>query len=179
MQRDNTAGVIAGRDANIHIQEAPRRSPLAALVERYRAEAERDKNLREFIENIQLFLDPATEELVDLERKLELGQRSAEYRTALRMKESFYKKLLTHQLSPAAQEIFAHLLGFIHNRFQAVVVPLIAAGTAREEVDAVLASQVLEPTHELLVDNALSIHFQDLRGMLYYLTGSCHIKWHR
>ncbi|MHB0946973.1 MAG: ABC-three component system protein [Sedimentisphaerales bacterium] len=45
-------------------------------------------------------------------------------------------------------------------------------------MDAAEASLITQLTNEL-GDNADIISFNEIEGMLYYLTGKCHIKWHK
>lgn len=175
-QRGNRAGLVAGRDINVTVPNV--RTTLSTLVDKYREEASEDQTLTRFIDQLTVFLEPVEDEPAGLERKLELGGRGDQFRRASKMKEGFYKKLSANQLSPAAQEIFAHLLGFIYMRFCGHVKPLVAEGADRRTVDAAVYTQVVEVAHAMLDDNVLSIHAPDIEGMLYYLAANCHVGWH-
>ena len=96
---------------------------------------------------------------------------------AMRFKELFHKMLSANQFFRSAQEIFAHLLGEMDQLYDCHVRPLIADGASNRDVDIAVQTLVLKPIQEMLDDNDLGIHMQELRGMLYYLTGNCHIRW--
>jgi hypothetical protein len=42
---------------------------------------------------------------------------------------------------------------------------------------ALVQSQIISPVSELLGENVLDIYPDELSGMLYFLTGNCHIRW--
>lgn len=179
-QEGNVAGEnISGRDTNItnyHYSSGPKR--LDALVHQFRVEVAADQQLREFIEDLAVYdvpVDPDTRP--DLAQKLASGGRGDQVAEAARLKELFWKRLTRNQFSRAAQEIYAYLLGLIHHRFEAYVRPLITAGQSRAEVDAAVARHVIEPVLQEIEDNPLYINVQQLRGMLFYLTGHCYVRW--
>ena len=41
-----------------------------------------------------------------------------------------------------------------------------------------MLDEVVHAIIESLEDNPLILNYQELKGMLYYLTGTCHINWH-
>ena len=174
-------GSQVGRDVNITHEREPstRRTTMHTLTQRFRNEVQGDKNFRKVIDSLQYFIDPSVrEESFDLEGKLSAAKRENDISEATALKELFSKKLARHQLSPAAQEIFAWILGHIQMSFRAHVRPLIALGETPEAVDKVVFEKVIRPAIEELEDNELILNYQELRGMLYYLTGNCHIEWH-
>jgi hypothetical protein len=51
-------------------------------------------------------------------------------------------------------------------------------------VDAVviqraLVDSVITPIEDVLGENPLLLDAVEVMGMIYYLTGNCHIRWHR
>ena len=170
------SGSQAGRDVNIHGPDP--RTTMRMLTQRFREELQ-DEAFREVIDSLQYYLDPsAPEGSFDLERKLSAAQREANLSEATALKELFAKKLARHQLSPVAQEIFAWVLGHMQILFQVHVRPMIATGETPDVIDKVVLERVIEPAVVALEDNVLILNYQELRGMLYYLTGNCHIEWH-
>ncbi len=152
---------------------------MRTLTERFRREKQEDKTLREAIDSLRYYLDPsAPEASFDLEGKLSVAKRESGLAEATALKELFAKKLARHQLSPVAQEIFAWALGRMQTLFQVHVRPMIASAEKPDVIDKAVLEQVIQPTIAELEDNVLILNYQELRGMLYYLTGNCHIDWH-
>lgn len=171
-------GNQAGRDVNITHGHEPR-TTMRTLTRRLREETQEDRLLSEVIDSLKYFLDPSVPEATfDLERKLSVAKREHDLSEATALKELFAKKLARHQLSPVAQEIFAWILGHIQMSFQAHVRPMIASGESPEMIEKAVVEKVIRPAIIELEDNELILNYQELRGMLYYLTGNCHIEWH-
>ena len=83
---------------------------------------------------------------------------------------------------PAAQEINLLLFADIKARFDRYIFPLIQAQKP--------VAEVMQQTHEVIVEHAMKLlndngeHDVDLcytsdhiYGMIYYLTGLCHLNW--
>jgi len=111
------------------------------------------------------------------ETKLSAAERHDQIEFAKRLKESFFKKLTRHQTSPTAQEIYAYLLGDMLVKFNNCVWPLILDEADRSKIDKTLQDEVIAPTTQALEENVLELYPQDVAGMVYFLTGNCHIKW--
>lgn len=101
---------------------------------------------------------------------------------AMRKKEKYAKKAAKFECYPSAQEINLLLFADINSRFERYIFPLIKAET---DMDL-----VMQRIHEMIVDYEMNFINEngaddaDLRytsdhiyGMLYYLTGMCHINW--
>lgn len=179
VQVGNTvSGHQAGRDINIY--EAPRRiSSMQTLIAQYREELSKDEAFRQTIDELQHFLlsNDALSGVQGLESKLVKGGRENEVVEATRKKELFAKKLEKHRLSQAAQQIFAYLLARVLQLFRSEIRPLIHDNVSPVHVDSALVKKVYEPLLSELEDNVLFINPVELEGMLYYLTGNCHLRW--
>ena len=172
------AGHQAGRDIVVTHEHEPH-TTMRTLTMRFRKELQEDKTFRKVIDSLQYFLSPSVrDDSFDLEGKLSAAKRENDLSEATALKELFAKKLARHQLSPVAQEIFAWTLGHLQISFQAHVRPRITLGETPEVIDRVVLEKVIRPTIKELEDNELILNYQELRGMLYYLTGNCHIEWH-
>lgn len=171
-------GHQAGRDVKITQRQDPR-TTMRTLTQRFREEKKEDKTFRRVIDSLQYYLESSPPEATrDLEQKLTVAQRENHLSEATALKELFAKKLARNQLSLVAQEIFAWALGHMQVAFQVHVRPLIAVDEAPEVIDRAVLEKVIQPTITELEDNVLILNYQELRGMLYYLTGNCHIEWH-
>ncbi len=154
-------------------------TPMSRLIAKYRAEKEQNRSIRETIEVLQRYRSPPDGEVVGLAEKLRQGEREELLHFAMVAKDRFEKCLLRHEFSPAAQEIYAFLLAKVWQLFSQIVYPAICRGAAAQEIDHLLAHEVYAKVEELLEDNPLAIQCDEVMGMLYWLTGNCHLKWKR
>lgn len=181
-QTDNeVGGDMAGRDINKTVNVLPPRNPsrLKALQIQFEEDCKNKPELKQFIEAIQHFLATVDDtEIIGLSEKLTKGGRLDEVKVAESCKESFYKLLTKNQFSPAAQQIYTILLGGIYNSFMAYVAPLIEKKEEKATINSTLYEKVLLPLQEQINDEGLHVNPHELRGMLYFLTGNCHIRWH-
>lgn len=92
-------------------------------------------------------------------------------------KEKAAKLIMKWQTSPVAQDIITHILAKLHTEFMLNVRPAIQANKSREDVDEIVSSRVIQPTHLMLGDNDLGLTYLDLMGFLFFLGGNCHIRW--
>ena len=182
VQKNNTVDgdQVAGDkyEHNVHVHDS---SPglLKTLQKQFEEDCKSQPDLKEFIEIIQHYLDRIDDtEVEGLESKLQKAHRNDELKEAEKCKEKFVKLLTRNQFSEAAQKMYTHLLGRVHENFKGHVRPLIQEGASRKDIDKALLKEVIEPLLKLIDDNLLHIHPPELRGMLYFLTGNCHIQWH-
>ena len=101
---------------------------------------------------------------------------------ATRLKELYRKRAQMYRHYPSAQQINLELLSSIKNSFYTYIFPLIEEGTPLRIVLEQLREKIVLPTKELLNKNGM--HDDKLRynedhiyGMIYYLTGMCHLNW--
>jgi hypothetical protein len=181
VQDGNTVhGDLAGRDINKpvtvnigHISALRRRSQ--ELKELY----VHDQNYRGFIEKLQKFLTTAesSKQPRNLEEKLTAGNRADLVNEGKRLKERFYKKINKHQFSEQAQELFAHILAQINTFFNSKIRPLIIENQQPSVIDALIYDDLVKVIYDDVGDGPLDIDTEDIKGMLYYLTGTCHLEW--
>ncbi len=178
-QKENiVGGHQAGRDVNIHSHAPAAETFMVRLHRKFEDERARGVTFTSTIDALNYYQDSIDQEPIGLEKKLELGTRQLDVTEALRAKELFAKCMARHSLSESAQEVIAYCLGQIQQLFGAHVTPLINKGSQHHEVDAALIDQVIQPVLKDLEGNFLSIMPQELRGMVYYLTGNCFLNWH-
>lgn len=175
-------GDVVGRDkteiTNINQFGTPAPSShLAQLLDRYRDELKCDKRTIEKLWELQRFGEPKENPLIPLETKLKEGNREDMIEFALETKESFAKQLARHTHFESAQKIHLHLLSRIWSVFQTRILPQIRAGQPRLVVERLIQSEIIDPTLADLRDNPFHYSDPEVQGMLYYLTGNCHIRW--
>jgi hypothetical protein len=145
------------------------------LVEKYVQDAE----FKGFIEKLQKYLTPAEgqKKVRNLEEKLQAGNRGDLVEEALKLKEDFSKKIHKNQFSEQAQELFAHILAQINSYFNSKIRPLILKDTPSIEIDKLIYEELVMKIYDDVGTCKLDIDTQDIKGMLYYLTGNCHLEW--
>lgn len=186
-QKNNIAKNISARDTidksthigQLNVSKELKKGELRNLIDKYQYEVENNYEFREIICSLQHFMDSIdTNEVIGLKDKMNKAKRSDQIQNAELLKELFTKQLKSKILSKSAQKIFAYLLGKIHVLFDTYVQPLIIEGKDRKEIDKVVLDKVLTPVFEELGQHDFGIYYQEIRGMLYFLTGNCHIRWH-
>jgi hypothetical protein len=66
--------------------------------------------------------------------------------------------------------------------FEVHIEPLIISGEAKEDIIKEIAIKVVSPVLDIIntegeKDEYLNYNVEDIWGMIYYLTGRCHINW--
>lgn len=150
-------------------------SPMARLIARYNAET--DQEVKQMVQRLKQWHDRPAGDVIGLEEKLQRGKRPDMLDFAVLAKERFARALARHEYSPAAQEIYAYLLAQVWTIFSQLVFTQIARGAAPETVNLILINDVYPRIEKLLEDNPLGIDAAEIQGMLFWLTGNCHIKW--
>jgi hypothetical protein len=172
-------GDFAGRD--IHKTTtvyAQARTPMAGLVEKFKAETTADQVLTSLIEKLEhYFSKETTTDVRGLEEKLTVAERSDLLAEAMQRKERAYKLIMRNQSSPTAQIIFAFILAEIVVSFEQAVRPLIQAKAPRTEIDKAILTEVINPAVAALEENPLQLNKLDIQGLLYFLGGNCHVRW--
>lgn len=170
-------GDVVGRD-KIKNVFSRQQTFMGALIDQFEKEQATDCSLEQIIEDLQHFTGEAVyTEVIGLEQKLSNGNRADTYQQCKWEKEIFYKKLLRYTPSFAAQKIMTYTLADIYTRFTNIIYPLIKDGKPRAEIDRAIQTEIVDHTITLLENNPLEFFPNDIRGMIYYLTGNCHIKW--
>ncbi len=118
-----------------------------------------------------------------LEAKLTDGGFSEErIEEANRLKELYRKRAQKYRNYLSAQQINLDLLSSIKNSFYTYIFPLIEQGAPLSTVMVQVREKIVIPTKELLNKNGMhddSLRYNEdhIYGMIYYLTGMCHLNW--
>ena len=92
------------------------------------------------------------------------------------LKERITKKIKLNENSESAQEIYAYLLSQICSDFHLHIYPLLKTHTI-SQINLLIDEKVIKPAVFILGENVLKLLKEDINGMIYFLTGNCHIKW--
>lgn len=116
-------------------------------------------------------------EIIGVEKKLENGGREDLVDNAVYLKNKFERYLAKKQLSLVEQHIHVHVLAMIDTTFNQKIRPLILDGRSKAEVDAAVYEYIIEPVYQSVVGYNSSVTTNLVAGMLYFLTGKCHLIW--
>ncbi|WP_419779289.1 ABC-three component system protein [Maridesulfovibrio sp.] len=154
------------------------KSGLLELIRKYQDRIANEPAAGKFIEDLSDFIKPRERrQIIGLEQKLIDGGREDEIDDAEYFKLKFSKKLVEDELSESVQEIYAHILAYINTVFSLKIKPRIIAGHDRYLIDDAVMEEIVDPIYREVIHADIGITAEHVRGMLYYLTGKCHIKW--
>jgi len=176
-------GDLAGRDIIKPVYNIGRitfggQSQLEKLYERLEREKNESAIFSEIVDELLHFKNNADDKgFIGLEKKMENGNRLKYLHFAESTKEKFAKKLLKNEHSETAQLIYAFLLAKVYSSFQTNIHPRISEGHPEEYINQLITEYIIKPLEEILGNNLLRIYDDEINGMIYFLTGNCHIKW--
>lgn len=178
----SVGGRFTGRDDNsFNISTSFERSTyLHDLYEKFQKEKEADPQLKEICKELDYFNSQVEDDdMIGLESKLIAGEKPpAIIRYAKYTKEKFHKKLiLTSQYSEAAQDINVYILSKVHRSFMMEIYTLICNHETESKIQAVIAERIINPVKTELGLNLFKYDEDDIMGMIFFLTGNCHLKW--
>jgi hypothetical protein len=169
-----------GRDDNsLNINNFHERSVyLQDLYGKFQKEKSENQDLREFCEELDYLNSVIDNEVIGLEQKLKNGHREYLIDYAKDVKERFYKKLIqTSQYSNVAQDINIYLLTKVRRGFMMEIYKLICDNESQEKINLLITERIINPVKIELGINLFRYNEDDIMGMIFFLTGNCHIKW--
>ncbi|WP_410481646.1 ABC-three component system protein [Pseudomonas plecoglossicida] len=169
-------------DQTTYVVNPPPADPTAITraLARFQALNEEDEEFKQFIERLDFFTDQKSlSPTIGLEKKLLNGDREDLVDIAIERKDAFAKILLKTQLTRRRQGIFLFILQKISFGFEQSVRPLLKKGAPDEVVDGVILNHIINPIYTEIMGEDFTIDQYMISGMLYFLTGKCHLVWER
>lgn len=169
-------------DNNKYIINLPPPDPAAIsrALAKFQELSKADEDFRWFVERLDFFTNQKNQTLViGLEQKLINGDREDLLEIAIERKDFFAKRLMKSQLNPRRQWIFLYILQKISFAFEESIRPLIKKGASSEVVDGVILSRIVDAIYHEVVAEDPTIDQYIISGMLYFLTGKCHLIWEK
>lgn len=149
--------------------------------ERLNQEVENDQRYEGTMESLKYYLTKL--DGIDAETKLyDGGFNENEVISAIRKKEKYAKRLEKNRFFKSAQWIDSQLFAKIKMDFEAFIQPLFKKNHTKDEILTTVVVKVIQPVLDLINlegedDDVLNYNADDIFGMVYYLTGQCHINW--
>ncbi|WP_434999011.1 ABC-three component system protein [Vibrio scophthalmi] len=153
------------------------KNALLTLIETSQKLAKEDPAYRDMIEEFQEFLSPRPgRKIIGLENKLIEGNRTDLLEDAEYLENRFSRKVSRKQLSDKEQIVYFHCLSKINSYFKSYIKPLILQQESNSKIDNEIQDKIISPLYEeILIVQPMSMEM--IRGMLYFLTGKCHLRW--
>lgn len=181
---------MGGRDVTVYANDGPvyvnPQLPSAPpnsfrkLFAKLENEAAENKVLTSYIRQLEVYTRRVeNEEVIGLEEKLRMAGRDHQLTIAVALKENVYADIKANIFSPTYQLIVATLMSKVHERFDTQVRPLIKAGVGIAHIDKVVSEQITVPISNELDECPQfdDVALDYVRGMVFFLTGNCHIRW--
>jgi hypothetical protein len=110
------------------------------------------------------------------------GFSSNEILKAAKRKQQYAKKAEKNRFYESAQWIDSQLFALIIMNFETHVESLFESGASKDLIMKALFENVIDPVLQLInregeMDEVLNYNAEDVFGMVYYLTGMCHLNW--
>lgn len=169
---------IGENQAPIYLTKPTR---FAKRFEKLNNEVASDERYEGIMESLKYYLTRL--DGIDAPTKLEDGGfKESEVIAAMKKKEKFAKRLQLNRFYESAQWIDSQLFAKIKMNFETFVLPLVNDSSSKEEIMREVVIRVVEPVLELINiegenDEVLNYNADDIFGMVYYLTGQCHLNW--
>lgn len=183
-QVENTENQIQNQ-LNIGANQGPiylaKQTRFSKRFEKLNKEVASDERYEGIMESLKYYLTKL--DGIDMPTKLEDGGfKESEIIEATRKKERYAKKLELNRFFESAQWIDSQLFGKIKMDFEAFILPLINTGASKDEILKEVVLKVVQPVLDLINiegenDEVLNYNADDIFGMVYYLTGQCHLNW--
>lgn len=157
------------------------RSRLSATFERL--EQEILNNTRKEVIDELLLYTTKLDGTKGLEEKLQDGGFQKMFiQKAIIQKEMYAKRATKYECYPAAQEIILSLFARIKNEFDVRIYPMIIKGADVPSIMQEVHKKIVSPILQMIEtngenDQSLYFNMDHIYGMIYYLTGMCHLNW--
>ena len=182
VRNDSTVGTQANVKENYgYISIGNSRSRLSATFERL--EQEILNNTRKEVIDELLMYTTKLDGTKGLEEKLQDGGFQKIFiQKAIIQKEMYAKRATKYECYPAAQEIILSLFARIKNEFDVRIYPMIIKGADVPSIMQEVHKQIVSPILQMIEmnganDQSLYFNMDHIYGMIYYLTGMCHLNW--
>ena len=123
---------------------------------------------------------PGTKDVI--EKLTDGGFKPTRIKEAERLKEFWSKEALRYADYPYAQDINFVLYTRIVREFEVYVTPMVEDGEPLRDIMVTIHEKMVKPIMELLEssgenDENLRYTYDHIYGIIYYLTGNCHLNW--
>ncbi len=167
-----------GRATHIGNNYLSDNSALEKVIQNIVSAAKDNHEIVDIIEDLTEYITAHPyREIIGLEKKLENGGRMDLLGNAILFKNKFSRRVAKTQMSLIEQRVYVQILSHIHIGFNQFVRPKILENSPASEIDSLVFIHIIEPAHKAIIDFDDAITKELILGMLYFLTGKCHLVW--
>lgn len=153
-------------------------SSLEKVIQKIIAASKDNQELVDIIKDLTEYITTHPyREIIGLEKKLENGHRKDLIGNAILFKNKFSRRVAKTQMSITEQRVYVQILSHILISFNQFVRPKILENSPASEIDILVFNHIIEPAHKAIIDYDNTVTKEFILGMLYFLTGRCHIVW--
>ncbi|HUE93070.1 ABC-three component system protein [Pseudomonas sp.] len=171
--------VIGGNNYEITISPpAPDPELLRGAIKQLETLSAQDEEFADFLERFEYYVnDHSGRPVIGLENKLINGGREDLIESAIEHKDRFVKRISRGQMAGRRQYIYYYVLQKLHVQFDVQIRPLLRIDTPSHVVDMAILNEIVSVVYSEVsqVDPSIDMHL--IYGMLYFLTGKCHLVW--
>lgn len=155
--------------------------PLTSLetaIEQVKKRWQGEDPVTDILEDLANYItDHPEREIIGLEEKLERGERNDLFLRARILKNQFARRIAKNQMSITEQHVYIQILSAINTTWYQRIHPKIVSGSNNLEIDHLIFEELIKPVHQAVVRFDVTITTETVSGMLYFLTGKCHLIW--
>ncbi|WP_067988573.1 ABC-three component system protein [Neptuniibacter pectenicola] len=153
-------------------------SALEKVIQKILAASKENQELVDIIEELTEYVTAHPyREIIGLENKLKNGGRADLLGNAIRYKGKFARRVCKSQMSLTEQKVYVQILSHILIGFDQFVRPRIRENAPTSEVDIIIYEKIIEPAHSAIIEFDDEVTKELILGMLFFLTGKCHLVW--
>lgn len=151
---------------------------LETAIEQIKKACHGEDKLVDILEDLADYIcEHPDREIVGLEKKLQKGERLDLFHRARYLKNKFARRVAKNQMSITEQHVYIQILSAINTTWYQRIYPLIIAKASNQAIDQRIDDELIQPIHQAIVRFDYTITTETVSGMLYFLTGKCHLIW--
>jgi hypothetical protein len=156
-------------------------SRLGQKFKRLKEEVEKEAVLSDFIDDFKRYNTKLDGKSMP-DKLADGGFTDVEITRATKRKHMYSKKLEKNKLYETAQLIDMELFSLINLYFETYVEPLIESGAGKIAIKQAVMEKIVQPIFDLINqdgrdDTFLNYTVEEIYGMIFFLTGKCHLNW--
>jgi hypothetical protein len=157
---------------------APTPSKIEALINAAKAFAADSEEYRDLLDELNNYQKPRVgREIIGLKNKLQRANMGSLIDDATYLKNNAITKVARYQLQSHKAAVHNYIYGKINEIFNAQIAPLIREGLQAHDINQFISQMIIQPLADEICIADPTINSDTIRGMLYILTGNCHLTW--
>lgn len=169
---------VAQLNGNIDFSNISR---LSQRFKRLKEEVDKDIRLSDFMEDFKNYNTKLDGKSMP-DKLSDGGFSNLEILRATKRKHMYSKKLEKNKLYETAQLIDMELFSLISLYFETYIEPLIETGNGKAVIKQAVLEKIVQPIIDLINqdgkdDTFMNYTTEEIYGMIFFLTGKCHLNW--